>query len=455
MKIKEYKKILEEITDMVSDGVQVTDFTGKVIIYNRQMENLEGFDRNDIVGKTVEEISGFTEEKKDRIKKAIHKNGDVFPKTSTRKDIMGRENNVLVMTKPVMVNNSVIATIEVARDDDIWEGISGETKIENQSKVYSFSKITSNEDFMRVQIRNAKKVATGDETIIICGDVGTGKEVFAKTIHYNSKRKSHPFISQSCKGIREQRIDEIIFGTQEGPLENGVIEKGILEKAQQGTIMLDGIENLSHEIQSKLLRALQENYIRRIGGDKIIPIDVRIIGTIGDNPQDLIAKGMLKKELFYRMSTATIDLPRLKERRKDILMLAEGFLEKECQRLGKKVPSLSQKATEKLEEYTYPGNIRELENVIISAVSRRGKRGTIQDDDIFFKGVEEKSFAETIGFYHQRETLDEFIKETEKKIVIEVLEKNRGNISKTADELGIKRQTLQHKIRKYGYNYRG
>ena len=222
----------------------------------------------------------------------------------------------------------------------------------------------------------------------------------------------------------------------------------MFEQANGGTLLLDEISAMPYDLQSKLLRVLQEDYIRRVGGMKDIPINVRIIATVNEPPEELIARGSLRKDLFYRLNVVNIKIPALRERLDDIPILAEKFLEKYNKRFGKEIWMMSDGAVKKLSHYDYPGNVRELENIIEQAVSMAENEHVLTEKILAMPGSFRKSKV-PMAEYEKNIPLDKYINEIEAKIIRDTLMDTGGNISRAAEQMQIKRQTLQHKMRKY------
>jgi len=207
---------------------------------------------------------------------------------------------------------------------------------------------------------------------------------------------------------------------------------------------------MPYELQGKLLRVLQEDYIRRVGGSKDIPVDVRIIATVNEPADKLMAEGALRKDLYYRLNIVNLTLPTLKERKDDIPILVNEFLEKYNARYGKEVWMIADDAMEKLMRHNYPGNVRELENIIMSAVSMADKEHVLTEKDVLLQRGAAEEQPMISGFQKDDSTLSEYLETVEKTVIAGYLMENGGNISKTAKDLGMLRQNLQHKIKKYG-----
>jgi two-component system response regulator PilR (NtrC family) len=230
---------------------------------------------------------------------------------------------------------------------------------------YSFQNIVGNSEPMHKIFELIKRVSQAPSNVLITGESGTGKEVVAKAIHFNGSLKDRPFITVNCGAIPEQLMESEMFGHKKGSFTSAVSDKmGLFEAANGGTLFLDEIGELPVTIQVKLLRALQERVIRRVGANDDIKVDVRIIAATNRDLEKMVEQGTFRQDLFYRLNVIQIHLPPLRERREDIELLANAFVKKFNERLGKNVSGISQEALELLRKYDYPGNVRELENII-------------------------------------------------------------------------------------------
>ena len=321
----------------------------------------------------------------------------------------------------------------------------------NKIKYYTFKDIIGSNKKMTQAIEIAKSAASSPSSVLIYGETGTGKELFAQSIHNGGNRRNKPFIAQNCAAIPETLLEGILFGTEKGGFTGAVEREGIFEQANEGTLLLDEINSMSLGLQAKLLRVLQEGYIRRIGGIKDIPVDVKIIATTNEEPLESIKNGTLRKDLYYRLNVVYINIPPLKERKDDILTLVNHFITKYNYILGRDIAGIDGEVLESFYNYSWPGNVRELENFIESAMNYAPiHRRYLQNEDfiscsnIFSNNIIIKNNSSIIDT-----SLPNYLEEIEKGIIIKTLKANDNNISKTARKLGIKRQTLQHKIKKY------
>ena len=458
MKKEYYEKIIEELIKLIDEGVYIVDKQGVGRFYNDNMATMEKVNVEDVLQKKFHEAFPEVRNNDSTMLKALLKAEPTVKKQQTYKNFYGKEITTVNSTIPIVVNGETVAALEVAKDitdirrmsDTLLELQKGNTEpIENRKKTikrYTFDDIQGQNDDFQLALNRAKKAADNDASVFIYGETGTGKELFAQSIHYCGKRKSKPFLAQNCAAIPESLLEGILFGTSKGGFTGAVDREGLFEQANGGTLLLDEISAMPYDLQGKLLRVLQEDYIRRVGGMKDIPVDVRIIATVNEPPEDLIAQGKLRSDLFYRLCVVNIEIPSLRERMDDIQILAERFLEKFNKKFDKEIWMISDGALKKLKNHSYPGNVRELENIIEQAVSMSDNEHALTEKNLSMPTRRRK--APTIN-YDKDIPLDKYLDDIEAKIISEALFEARGNISKAADALHIKRQTLQHKLKKH------
>lgn len=284
-------------------------------------------------------------------------------------------------------------------------------------------------------------VSQTDTTVLILGDSGTGKELVAKAIHLNSKRKYFPLVTVNCGALPESILESELFGHEKGAFTGAHYKrKGKFEMANGGTIFLDEIGTISHKVQVELLRVIETKEFMRVGGSETIKSDFRIIAATNVNLQKLVESGQFREDLYYRLNVFTINLPPLRERGEDIILLADYFLKKYSTAMNKNITSFDKEAIKFMLEYHWPGNVRELENAIERAVV------VCQKDKITLEHLPFRVFNNA-----KEEQLKEKSLEAVEKIHIEkILKENNWNISKSAEDLRIDRVTLYNKIKKYG-----
>lgn len=236
---------------------------------------------------------------------------------------------------------------------------------------------------IKQQIILAEKAATVDLPVLITGETGTGKELFAKAIHFAGKRAEKAFIAENCGAVPHSLTESVFFGTEKGAYTESITKMGLFELANGGTLLLDELNSMPFDLQSKLLRVLQEDTVRRLGGRVDIPVDVRIIAVINEEPEILIKEGRLRKDLYYRLNVIRINVPPLRKRREDIPLYIEHFLKKYNKKYGKNYEGIATNAMMELKKRDYPGNVRELENIIEGAVAMGGTLNTLKLRDLY------------------------------------------------------------------------
>lgn len=459
---KEYEKILYTLSQIVKDGVHIVNAQGRSIIYNEAMAVLEKTPREDVIGKSFRKVFAHIPIEESTLSRALYKNVPTINKRQTYLNNYGKEVTTINTTVPVFDQvGKVIAAIEMSKDITEIENLSNEIldmhkektelKVIKELKIkrYDFSDlICKNEGFKEI-IETAKMAAKSSSSVFIYGETGTGKEILAQSIHFESDRKDKMFFAQNCAAIPETLLESMLFGTVKGGFTGALDRQGLFEQASGGTLLLDEINAMPFELQGKLLRVLQEDCIRRIGGSKDIPIDVRIIATVNERPGELIEKGRLRKDLYYRLNIINLNIPPLRDRKDDIPVLVNEFIKKHNKKLGKEVWMMSESALNLLMNHDFPGNVRELENIIISAVSLVGEEHVLTEGQIKINNINvksnEKKFMDDIKM---EEGLDSLLENMERNLIKEAMLASNGNITKAAEKLKIKRQTLQHKLKK-------
>ncbi len=314
---------------------------------------------------------------------------------------------------------------------------------------YNITNIIGNSKAMHEVYANIARVAKSNATVLIRGESGTGKELVAHAIHYNSPRAKKPFVKVNCAAIPDNLIESELFGHEKGAFTGAVARKpGKFELAQGGTIFLDEIGDLSPQLQVKLLRVLQEKEFERVGGWETVKVNVRVIAATNRDLETLMAEGRFREDLYYRLNVFPIYLPPLRERRTDILLLAEHFLEKYARENGKDIRRITTPAIDMLMRYHWPGNVRELENCIERAVLLCEEPAihsyhlppTLQTADESRSAVD-LPFAEAVRHF-------------ETDLIVDALKATRGNIRKAAERLQTTPRIVGYKIRKYGIDPR-
>ncbi|VAX18326.1 Response regulator of zinc sigma-54-dependent two-component system [hydrothermal vent metagenome] len=324
---------------------------------------------------------------------------------------------------------------------------------EELSKVLQYDIIIGKSQAMRNLYKLVDNIAPSASTVLILGESGSGKELFARALHNKSPRASQPFIKVSCAALPELLLESELFGHEKGSFTGAIQDrKGRFELADKGTLFLDEIGEISPVVQVKLLRSIQEREFERIGGNKTIKTDTRIISATNKNLAEEVKKGLFREDLYYRLNVINIEVPSLRERRDDIPLLAYHFLERHSKETNKEVNSISDEALAILTGYDWPGNVRELENVIERAVVLiQGDEIQPADLPIGMRDMESGVDIPHVMADDQNDLIPlKLAKSAWEKSFIELaLSKHGGNISKTASAISIARKNLQEKIKTY------
>jgi DNA-binding NtrC family response regulator len=309
---------------------------------------------------------------------------------------------------------------------------------------YAYTNLIGNSSAMTKMFEMIRSVANSPSTVLVTGETGTGKELVARAIHYNSNRANKIFVKMNCAALPEGLIESELFGHEKGAFTGAIkATKGKFEQAIGGTLLLDEISEIPPRIQAKLLRVIQEREIERLGSAQTIPVDVRLVATSNRDLKAMVAKGRFRDDLFFRLQVIPINLPPLRERLDDIPLLCEHFIAKYCHREGIPNKGLSEKVVQMFMGYNWPGNIRELENYIERAVvisnSEELKPG---DFPIDLK-------AGNISPMTDRIEVGQSIANMEKRLIMKTLEANNWNKERAADVLGITSRTLRNKLAEY------
>ena len=302
----------------------------------------------------------------------------------------------------------------------------------------------------------AKRVADSEASIMITGESGTGKEVLAHFIHNNSSRSEQPFIAINCAAIPENMLEATLFGYEKGAYTGAYkASPGKFELAQGGTILLDEISEMDIGLQAKLLRVLQEKEVERLGGSKIIELDVRVLATSNRDMQEVVADGKFREDLYYRLNVFPLHLLPLSERTDDIIPLTQRLLEKHALSAHRAIPDLSEEASQKLIDYAWPGNVRELDNVVQRALILQSG-DTILENDIHFeaarrakpalKVVDERTDRTEVEAESSSDSLTGDLKQREWNLILGAIKSAKGSRKMTAEKLGISERTLRYKL---------
>ena len=318
---------------------------------------------------------------------------------------------------------------------------------------YSFQNFVGNSDSMHRIFDMIKRVSLTPTNVLITGESGTGKEMVAKAIHYNGPLKDKPFVTVNCGAIPESLMESEMFGHKKGSFTGAVADKtGLFEVASGGTLFLDEVGELPLTIQVKLLRAIQERVIRRVGAVDDIKIDVRIIAATNRDLEEMVNQGGFRQDLFYRLNVINIKTPSLRERTDDIPLLANHFLQKYNDRLGKTINDISHEAMDLLKKYDYPGNVRELENIVERTVALEGGAEILPESLPPFVNTpsgRKMASSHEIEVTEDGIDLDKVIGQIEKELLIKAIHTAGGVKKRAAKLLSITFRSMRYRVEKY------
>ena len=454
--------LMREILINIDEGIHFIDNSGKTIIYNDCMEKIEKMSKTYVMSKSFMDIVDEMNIKNSTLLEVLNKKKIIENNMQRYVDKNGKEITTLNTTIPIINGNDFIGALEISKDITTIETLSEQvmslkknsTNKENKLEgKYKFEDIIGNSKLMKASIKKSEKASKSDASVFIYGETGTGKELISQSIHYASNRKGHPFIAQNCAALPESLFEGILFGTIKGGFTGAVDRPGLFEQANKGTLLLDEINSMPMTLQAKLLRVLQEGYVRRVGGIKDIPVDVRVIATTNESPTEILNENKIRRDLYYRLNVINIEIPPLRERKEDISLLCDMFIKKYNKKLNKNVKGISYDSINYLKKHNWQGNVRELENVIYSTMSMMDNEKNIVPEMILLNDyyhLKEKKINENYSLDDlEYKTLDHIIGDIEEGYIIESLEKTGYNVSKAAAILGINRQNLQYKMKKY------
>jgi arginine utilization regulatory protein len=457
---------LEQIVDSLNEGVLVSDHEGKIILYNKAQEKLEGLQSENVIGKYLWEAYNYNPEMSEH-RRVFNSGQPVIAQYRAHSYINGIPQYVTYSTYPIKKSGETIAVFSISHNETKLKNLLHETielkrKIVTQNKgskevqsngtTYTFESIKGSSPVLKNLIKDAQNVAMHDTDILIVGETGTGKELFAQSIHNHSKRAKSPFVAINCAAIPESLLESTLFGTVKGSYTGATDQMGLFEYAQDGTLFLDEINSMPISLQSKLIRVLEERMVRRVGANAVTPVRCAVISASNEPVQELIASNRLRSDLYYRIARTCLIIPPLRERKEDILFLMDYFLHLTSKRLNKNIDGATERLRELFLQYKWPGNIRELHHVIENLIIRADDDQNLLDIDNLPAYLRENMIV-AHALEHSRKPgsrrpLKTVTTTFEENFIRSILEQADWNITKAAEKIGTTRQSLQYHIKK-------
>lgn len=455
-----FRENILEILDYIEEGIHIIDKSGKIVYYNVFAQNIDGIDREQVIGRHLLEIYPSLTEESSTLLTVIRTGESIHKKEQTFLNYKGEKITTINSSIPIKSRGKIMGALEISKDitnvremsekivdlqNQLYKDKRNKSSSKNSENAkYTFNDIIGqNKEIIRLKSL-ALRAAEGDASVLIYGDTGTGKELFVHSIHNSSRRKNNPFITQNCAALPAALLEGILFGTTKGGFTGAEDRPGLFELANGGTLFLDEINSMPLELQSKLLRVLQDGNIRRVGGTSTINLDLRIIAATNVPPEEAIEKKQLRRDLYYRLNVVSFEIPTLEDRKDDIPILTDHFIKKFNKELNKNVKGISNRVLNLFYNYKWEGNVRELEHLIEGVMN-------IYDVEIIdLEHIPPKIKGNVIIDNEKKMdlSLKNVLEETERNLIQEALKQADNNITHAAELLKIPRQTLQYRISK-------
>ncbi|RVU54311.1 PAS domain S-box protein [Anaerosphaera multitolerans] len=444
-------KSLYKLIEKISEGIYITDGNANTIFVNEAYEYISGTNRDLFLGKNMHEVV-----KEGLIDKSATLDVIKYKKEITMNQVLNNGKSVLITGTPIYNENKKIdKVVTIVRDITTLNQLQEEV-LEKQKRINKLKYIVGEENdlvyrsrIMEKIAQRAKKVSVYDTTVLLTGETGVGKDVIAKLIHKVGNRKDKPFVEINCSAIPRTLMESELFGYEPGSFTGASKhgKKGVFELANQGTIFLDEISEMSIDLQAKLLKVIQDKKIVRIGGEKSIDIDVKIITATNRNLEERIKEGKFREDLYYRLNVIPIYIPPLRERKEDIIVLLDYFLEEMKGMYGEE-KRFSEEAMKILYDYNWPGNVRELRN-LVERLYILTMNDIIDKDDLpdNILNIENIDCISKYGGY----TLKNAVENLEKSLIENAI-KNTNTLKDAAKYLGMDPSTFTRKKQKYFRN---
>ncbi|WP_172372659.1 sigma-54 interaction domain-containing protein [Sporosarcina jiandibaonis] len=458
---------LEKIIDSLDEGIVMSNAEGKITLYNSAQEKMEGLNSQDILGKHLWEAYNYNPQYSEH--KHIFKTGKpIFSRYRAHSTVNGVPRYVNYSTFPIQKDGKTISVFSISTNESklknrLHQTIELKRQANNTDQeevatkngtVFTFKDIKGKSLVLKELIEEAQNVSMYNADTLIIGETGTGKELFAQSMHNHSPRANKPFVAINCAAIPENLLESTLFGTVKGAFTGATDQIGLFEFAQDGTLFLDEINSMPITLQSKLMRVLQERLVRKVGSNEVTPVNCTVISASNEDPEKLIADGKMRIDLFYRIAHTSLHIPPLRERTEDVHFFINYFLKTYQTKLAKEVPEFSETLQKNLLRYPWPGNIRELEHLIENLVIRVPENAEaieVEHLPSYMRGkiiTKHSTDTPTQEDVIQR-PLKKIFKNSEKHFIETTLNQTNWNVSLAARKLGITRQSLQYHIKKH------
>ena len=467
--------MLVHTLNKMTQSVVLCDVNSRMYLLNDAAVELDSMVTRDVLGERLQDCYVMLDGEEMAIPQVIR---NKKPKVNHRQHYAtqyGKEVHTISSTYPIVQNGQVLGAFNILEHwgaiDDLHKQILDlQAKLLEQSKEnagkrsalsakYTFRDIIHTSAHMHSVLLKCRQAAKSDSSVMLYGETGTGKELFAQSIHNASQRANGPFLAINCAALPETLLESLLFGTERGAYTGAEKRAGLFEQANHGTLLLDELNSMDISLQAKLLRVLQDGVIRRVGGSSEIRVDVRVLSNINIPPQQAIAEGKLRRDLFYRLGVVNINIPPLRERKEDIPLLAKHFIMRYNKLMNKTTRNIDTQTLEKFRAYDWPGNVRELQHAVEHAMNLLPDDLSMISPEYIPEHISQPRELLPRSAIHLSQPaapilpperpLNNRIHDMEYESICDALRQSRGNISEAARMLHLSRQNLQYRIRKY------
>jgi arginine utilization regulatory protein len=476
------------VLNAFDEGVVIADNTGRIVFYNQTQSKIDDLDPEYVIGKSVPEVYNL-DQSSSMILRCIKTGQPIQGELFFYRTCRGKLVNTVNSTFPLRQHGRVAGAICFIKDYNLLDKKISTTPAYSpyeghgygNGTRYTFADIIGDDEKFLQSVKEARLTADSPSPVMLYGETGTGKEMFAQSIHNHGSRHDSLFIGINCAAIPENLLEGLLFGTSKGAFTGAVNRSGILEQAHGGTLFLDEVDSMPLNLQTKLLRFLQERKIRRVGGSTDIKIDVKIISSVSNNPQQALQEGQIRMDLFYRLAVVFIPIPPLRELINGVEALTRHFIYLYNLVLGKSVIGVSGNVLEIFRRYHWPGNVRELEHLIEGTLNVIGAEDIIRMQhlprhflppefalltaEVAGPNLKGPDYVEKLPEFNGAqsrlrgpdepqlkpapESLLRLQQNREKELINTALMESAGNVSRAAGKLNISRQLLHYKMKKY------
>jgi arginine utilization regulatory protein len=480
-------RTLMSVLETLNQGVHVVDEKGVTVVYNRAASEMDGLSEHEVIGKSLLDVFPSLDQDSSTLLRVLRTGIPQEAKQQTFTNYKGKRITTINFTNPVILDGKIVGACEVSTDitrmkemaetildlqrelhgkDASGRSAARKDALTAHRRLYTIDDIIGESASMKDIKAKALQVAATDTGVLVWGETGTGKELLVQAIHSASARSHGPFVPQNSAALPESLLEGLVFGTVRGGFTGSTDRPGLLELASGGTLYLDEIDSMPAGLQAKLLRVIQDKRVRRLGDTRERPVDVRIVASTSMPPRQAVERGLLRPDLYYRLSVVEIGLPPLRERHEDIPLLCDHFLKK---RAGGRQRSVSPQVMAAFLAYDWPGNVRELEHAIEGSLAfAKGPVIGLEDLPVAVRGIMATASAYgrqdrqaqdrqmpdheqpgRVSITGKGTGLKDVLRESEREAIAKALQEG-GSVSGAARILGIPRQTLQYRMKVLG-----